>query len=150
MRARDLVRPYPTLSGRAPAVEAVQLAAATSVPSFLVIGPSGALVGVLSNTDILRALLPAYVAESPSIAGVLADDEADLLWEHCRRKRIDELVTPDAVVAPDATLVKVMSVMVSTKAPLVGVVDEGRLWGGISLDQVLDSLPPSEVSHPRS
>jgi hypothetical protein len=42
-----------------------------------------------------------------------------------------------------------MSVMVSTRAPLVGVVDEGRLLGGISLDQVLESLPPPEVSHPR-
>jgi CBS domain-containing protein len=118
------------------------VAAATSVRSFLVIGPSGALIGVLSNTDILRAMLPFYVAESPSIAGVLAHDETELLWEHCRRKRVGDLVTPDAVVAPDATIVEVISVMTRTRTPLVGVAAEGRLLGGISIDQVLDSVAP--------
>lgn len=150
MRARDLVRPYPTLSSGAPAIRAVQLAAATSVRSFLVVDPSGALIGVLSNTDILRAMLPTYLEDSPSIAGVIPSNQADLLYKHGQRKRVGNVVTQDAAVAPDATLVKIMSVMVSTRAPLVGVVDEGRLLGGISLDQVLESLPPPEVSHPRS
>jgi CBS domain-containing protein len=104
------------------------------------------LIGVLSNTDILRAMLPPYVEEGPSIARVLADDETDLLWKHCRRKRVEELVTRDAVVAPDATIVEVICVMIGTRAPLVGVAAEGRLLGGISLDQVLDSLPPPRLS----
>jgi len=146
MRAHDLVRPHPTLSAPAPASGAVHLARATSVRSFLVIDPSGVLVGVVSNTDILRAMLPPYVEERPSIARVLAHDEADLLWEHCRRKRIEELVTPGAVVSPDATIVEVISVMIRTRAPLVGVAAEGRLLGGISLGQVLDSLPPPRLS----
>jgi CBS domain-containing protein len=148
MRARDLVRPYPMLSAGAPAAGAVQRAAATSVRSFLVVDPSGALIGVLSNTDILRAMLPSYLEDSPSIAGVIPGDQEDLLWKHGSRKRVGQVAIPDAAVAPDATLLEVMSVMVSTRASLVGVVAEGRLLGGISLDQVLDSLSPPPMNRP--
>ncbi len=148
MRARDLVRPYPTLPAGAPASRAIQLAKATSIRSFLVVDPSGAPIGVLSNTDILRAVIPTYLEDSPSIAGVIPGDQEDLLWRHGRRKRVGQLAVPDAAVAPDATLVKVMSVMVSARTPLMSVVAEGRLLGGISLDQVLDSLPPPPMSHP--
>jgi CBS domain-containing protein len=143
MRARDLVRPHPVVSAHASAMDAVRSAATTSVRSVLVIDAAGAIVGVLSSTDLLRAIVPPFVEESPSIARALRSDENDPLRLHGRRKRVSQLLaagSADAVVAADAALVEVMSVMVRTRIPLVGVVEDGRLLGGVTVDQLLDQL----------
>jgi CBS domain-containing protein len=44
------------------------------------------------------------------------------------------------VVAADDTLVEVAAAMVRSHASLVGVLDEGRLVGGISIDDLISHL----------
>jgi CBS domain-containing protein len=143
MRALDLTRRQPTVWVGAPLAEAARLLADSTVRAVLVTDAGGRLVDVLSDSALVRAMLPAYVAEAESLAGVLGEDAAGLLWRQCQGKRIGELLEEREVppkVAPDDTLIEVMSVMVRARVPLVGVVEGDQLLGGIGIDRLLDQL----------
>jgi CBS domain-containing protein len=122
--------------------EAARLLADSTVRAVLVTDAGGRLVDVLSDSALVRAMLPTYVAEAESLAGVLGEDAAGLLWRQCQGKRIGELLEERVPpkVAPDDTLIEVMSVMVRARVPLVGVVEGDRLLGGIGIDRLLDQL----------
>ncbi len=93
---------------------------------------------------LLRRLLPLYVEEDRSLAGVVEEEAADVLWRRLEGRSVQDLL-PDVkgqepVVDADATLVEVASVMVRAATPLVGVVEAGVLVGGITLNDLLAHL----------
>lgn len=143
MRARDLARRQPSVWVGAPASEAARALAETDVRALLVVDEGGRLVGVLSDSDLLRALLPSYVEEAGSLAGVLEEEAAELLWRQIQDRRVEELLQ-DREVFPQVnggdTLVEVASVMVRSRASLVGVVEGERLVGGITISDLLSRL----------
>ncbi len=144
MRARNLAGPQPAVRSDAPASEAAALLSRHDVRAVLVRGPEGELAGVLSDSMLLRRLLPLYVEEDRSLAGVVEEEAADVLWRRLEGRSVQDLL-PDVkgqepVVDADATLVEVASVMVRAATPLVGVVEAGVLVGGITLNDLLAHL----------
>ena len=144
MRARDLAVPYPLLPADAPATEAARLLAGEPVDAVFV-DRHGQLQGVVSDIGLLVRLLPGYVVEDPTLAQVMEEDAADLLWRRLEGRRVGELLPRTGAaevpqVDAEATLMQVAAVMAGARAPMVAVREGGRLIGGITSSALLTRL----------
>ena len=132
------------LRDTAPAVEAAAVLVRHDVRAALVVGDAGEFVGVLSDSELLRALLPPFVGESRALARVLEEGASDVLFRRVESLSVRDLMPDERDATPivhgDDTLVEVADVMVRSRASLVGVLDEGRLIGGISIDDLISHL----------
>ena len=144
MKARNLASPQPVLRVRAPARDAAAVLGRHDVRSVLVVDDQGSFVGILSDSELLRGLLPSYVDLSSTLAHVLEEGAAEVLYRRLEGRAIADLMPRDRDVAPlvggDDTLVEVASVMVRARASAVGVIDDDRLIGGITIDDLLSHL----------
>lgn len=144
MKARDLARAQPSVRGDAPAIDTARLLAERDIRAVMVLDADERLLGVVNDSALLRSLLPSYVDEAASLAHVIDEAAADLLSRRLNGLRAVDLVpgdeTPPPRVEGDATLVEVASVMVWLHVPLVAVIDNGRLIGGITIDELLSRL----------
>jgi len=144
MKARDLAIPHPSVQIDQPAGEGVAILSRQDVRGVLVVDAEGNVVGVLSDSDLLRRLLPSYVEENGALARVLEEGVADVLFQRLAGKRVRDLLRDDLreipVVDGDANLVAVASLMVRTRCSLIGVREGGRLVGGIGIERLLSHL----------
>jgi CBS-domain-containing membrane protein len=144
MKARNLASPQPTLRDDAPAVEAATVLARHDVRAVLVVDRAAELVGVLSDSELLRTLLPPFVGESEALAHVIEEAASDLLFQRLEGRTVADLIPADRETRPivdgDDTLIEVASVMVRSRSSLVGVIDDGRLVGGITIDDLVSHL----------
>lgn len=144
MRARNIASRHHTVAADAPALEAAALLSRLDVRAVLVMDAEGDLAGVLSDSLLLAALLPDYVEEDATLARVVEEDAVDLLHRHLEDRTVEDLLDvhagPHPEVPGDARLLEVAAMMVRTGLSLVGVRDEGRVIGGISIDDLLTYL----------
>jgi CBS domain-containing protein len=144
VKARNLASPRETLRTDDPASEAARILSRHDVRAVLVVDAEGHLAGVLSDSELLRRLLPAYVEDNEALARVLDEAASEALYQRLEGRTVAELVRTDREEAPvvdgEDTLVEVAAVMVRSRASLVGVVDAGRLIGGISIDDLVSHL----------
>lgn len=144
MKARELAVPLPTVLAGAPASEAARLIADPSVRAVLVLNEGGVVRGVVSDVDLLRFLIPAYVAEAQQLAAVIDERTSDELWSRLEGRTASDLLreereeTPE--VAADDTLVEVAAAMLRTRTPAVAVREGDRVIGGITLTDLLTTL----------
>ncbi len=143
MRARDLAVPYPLLSADAPAAEVARLLAEEEVDAVFV-DRQGQLQGVVSDIGLLLRMLPGYIIEDPTLAQVLEEGAADLLWRRLEGHTAAELLPKRGAEVPqvvgDATLMQVAAVMAGARAPMVAVREGDRLIGGITSSALLTRL----------
>jgi CBS domain-containing protein len=132
------------LRSDAPAGEAAAVLARHEIRAVLVVDERERFVGVLSDSELLRGLLPPYVGEASMLAHVLEEGAAEILYRRLEGRLVAGLMPHDRDVVPvvdaDDTLVEVASVMVRARASAVGVMDGGRLIGGITIDDLLSHL----------
>ncbi|HYU58827.1 MAG TPA: CBS domain-containing protein [Actinomycetota bacterium] len=144
MKARNLASPQETLRTDQEAGEAASVLSRYGVRAVLVVDPAGSFAGVISDSELLRRLLPAYVTENEALARVLEEGAAEALQGRLEGLTVADLMPGDReeypVVDGEDTLVEVAATMVRSRASLVGVVDEGRLIGGISIDDLVSHL----------
>jgi CBS domain-containing protein len=144
MKARNLASPRETIPADAPAADAARILARHDVRAVLVIDATGGFAGVLSDSELLRGLLPSYVEEHDALARVLDEFASEALYRRLEGKSVADLMPVDRetepVVDADDNLIEVASTMVHARASLVGVVDDGRLIGGISIDDLISHL----------
>jgi CBS domain-containing protein len=144
VKARNLASPQERLRHDASAVEAAAVLARHDLRAILVVGDAGEFVGILSDSELLRALLPPFIGESQALARVLEEGASEVLFRRIASLTVRDLMPDERDVAPivdgDDTLVEVADVMVRSRASLVGVMDQGRLVGGISIDDLISHL----------
>ena len=144
MKARNLASPQPVVRADAPARDAASVLARHDVRAVLVVDERDEFLGVLSDSELLRGLLPAYVDQARMLARVLEEGAAEVLYRRLEGRSVADLMLDDGDVEPlvsgDDTLIEVASVMVRARAPAVGVMDDGRLIGGITIDHLLTHL----------
>jgi CBS domain-containing protein len=147
MKARDLCSPHASVSLDDPVSEAVRLLTHAEARGVLVIDAEGRLAGVLSSEAVLRQLLPSYVTEAEALAGVLDEATSETLWRRLALRRVGDVLPHRPEVMPEVdvgdSLIEVASTMLRARTPLVGVVEQGRLVGGITLYALLDRLIPT-------
>ena len=142
MKALGLAGPQETLQADASAQDAALVLSRIQTSAALVVDVD-TFVGVVTDEDLLKALLPSYVGEADALARVLEEDSSDRLWQRLEGRTVRDLIQDreeEAVVDGGATLVEVASVMVHAEAPIVAVVEDGRLVGGITIDHLLTHL----------
>src|SRR3990172_503510 len=136
--------PHAPLRRDAPAAEATDTLSRHDVRAVLVVDDGSSFVGVISDSELLRALLPPFVAESEALARVFEEAASESLFRRLDGRTVGDLMPQERdehpVVDADDTLVEVASTMVRARASLVGVLEEGRLVGGISIDDLLSHL----------
>lgn len=152
MRARDLMQSFPVVSTDTDALTATRLLVERGLPGLVVLDASGLPLVVLPASQVLRFALPDYIEEDPMLAGVIPEQEADLLCHALSGHTVAELMPDKAylphrdadrpIVAPTATAIQIASVMSRQKSPIVAVMDHGEVLGVITVHQLLGALLP--------
>jgi CBS domain-containing protein len=109
-----------------------------------VVSEQGDVLGMVTDEDVLSALLPSYVLADEALAGVLDETAGAELGERLERRRVADVVDlrrrGRPTVGPDDTLVEVAAAMTRSNDPGVLVVEGGRLLGAITVDRLLAAL----------
>ncbi|MEV5612430.1 CBS domain-containing protein [Streptomyces sp. NPDC052225] len=148
MRARDLAVEYETVGVADDATQAARLMAEHRLPGLLVLGADGAPAAILPASQLVKAIVPAYVLEDPTLAAVVDEKHADRLCQALKGRTVGDCLpskpAPPPVAAPDDTALEVAALMARVRSPLVAVTergpDGGRLLGVITASHLLQAL----------
>lgn len=120
---------------------AATLLAEHRLPGLVVTDPAGHPVSILPASQVVRILVPSYVQDDPSLAGVLSESMADRMADKLRGKTVAALIPHDApelaVVKDDDTIVEVAALMARLRCPLAAVMRGGSLIGVITASRLL-------------
>lgn len=149
MRADDMAEEFPIVGLDSLALEAAQLMAGHRLPGIVVTDADGRPHSVLPASEVVKFLVPAYVQEDPSLAGVLSESMADRVADKLGDKTVRELLpagSPElAVVDHDDTLVEAAAIMARLRCPLAAVMRGGTLIGVITASRLLAlALAPAD------
>lgn len=142
MQAAQVAEQFPVVGLDSPAWDAVEALATRRMPGIVVTDTDGAPYTVLPSSQVVRFLVPRYVQDDPSLAGVLGETLADRMADRLIDKTVRSLLPNDPVelpsVAGDDTMIEVAAVMARLRCPLVAVMDNGRLTGVITASRLLE------------
>jgi CBS domain-containing protein len=145
MHARDVAQPFPSVRRETSAVEAARLLAEQNLPGLVVVDGSDRPVSVLLGPDILRAALPSYCIDDPTLTRVIDEGAADLFARELGDRTVAQCIAGAGrdlpLVSPSATVLEVAAVMARTRSSLVVVADRGEpMIGVITLDGLLERV----------
>ncbi len=149
MRARDLAKPFPTVSVDEDVFTAARMMATEHSPGLIVCDPDGRPYTVLPGSQVLNFLIPRYVQEQPALARAFDERASDALIDKLVRHTVRDVLPKPAdldelpIVDADATTIEIAAVMARMHSPLVAVVDGGRVLGAITVSQLLTHLLPA-------
>ncbi|WP_265446041.1 CBS domain-containing protein [Flexivirga meconopsidis] len=168
MRARELAKPFPTVTLETDALVAAATMGERDLPGLVVLDKEGRPFTVVPASQVLRFVIPGYVQDDPHLARVYDEEAADRFCQKLAAVTIGDIIgtkRPDdydhlPVVDADAKLVEVAAVMARNRSPLalvtegdepVGVIRIGTLLGKLlptTAEQVPDALPDYPASSP--
>ena len=142
MHADQIAEEFPVVASTSNALDAGRLMAKRRLPGLVVTDADGKPVTILPASQVVRMLVPNYVQDDPSLAGVLNESMADHIADAIGEKTVAEILPkplPDMpTVNSDDNIVEVAAVMAHERAPLVAVVEKGRLVGVITASRLLE------------
>jgi CBS domain-containing protein len=139
---------YETVGVDTDAMTAARLMAEHRLPGLLVVDEEGAPRAILPASQMIKAVVPSYVLDDPTLAAVVDEGHADRLCQVLRgrvvRDCLSRSVPSPPVAEPDATALEVAALMARVRSPLVAVVEEAgtgkRLLGVITAAHLLERL----------
>lgn len=133
---------FPVVAVDSDVLAAARLMADRRLPGIVVADAAGRPCSVLPASEVVRFLVPRYVQDDPSLAGVLSEASADRVAEKLSGKTVRSLLPDDERELPtvdaDDTLVEVAAKMARLRCPLVAVVHERELLGVITASRLLE------------
>jgi CBS domain-containing protein len=141
---------FPVIGVEDDAWTAVTQLAENRLPGLVVADPDGRPVSILPASQVLRILVPQYVQDDPSLAGVLSESMADRVCDKLRGKKVRALIPDDvpelAVVKDDDTIIEVAAIMARLRCPLAVVMRGTEAIGVITASRLLQLAltPPPE------
>lgn len=143
MHAEDMAEEFPVITVDSNALDAARVLAEHRLPGILVTQTSGKPYAVLPASQVVRFLVPTYVQDDPSLAGVLNESVADRAAEKLGGKKVRDVLPEHLVDVPaanaDDTIIEVAAIMARFRSPLIAVMKEGRLHGVITASRLLDA-----------
>lgn len=144
VQAKDLMRRAAVFHPDDPAEDLVLAFETAGLRAVAVASLDGRLIRMVTDLDLLHALLPPYVQEDPVLARVLEDNAAWALRRRLKGQRVRHVanVRPGSgqAVRPEDTLVEVTSAMVQVGDPAIPVVAGDVVVGVIAVDELLPAL----------
>ncbi len=141
MHAGDIAEDFPVVTMDSGALDAARLLAEHRLPGIVVTDTSGRPNAVLPASQVVRFLVPAYVQDDPSLAGVLNESVADRCAEKLATKTVRDVIPKHLVDVPtvDAndTIIEVAALMAQYRSPLLAVMKDGELHGVITASRLL-------------
>lgn len=132
---------FPVIGVEDDAWTAITQLAEQRLPGLVVTDPAGRPVSILPASQVVRILVPSYVRDDPSLAGVLSESMADRVADKLRGKTVRALIPDDApelaVVKDDDTIVEVAAIMARLRCPLAAVMRGQELVGVITASRLL-------------
>ena len=123
------------------ALDAVRLLAEHRLPGIVVTDGAGAPRAVLPASQVVRFLVPRYVQDDPSLAGVLSESMADRLTERLKGKKVRDVLPEHlaSITSADAddTLLETAAMMARQRSPLLPVIKDDQMYGVITASQLL-------------
>lgn len=154
MKALDLMqRELITTTAETAIEDAVRLMVANRISGLPVVDSTGALLGILSEGDLLRRAELGTEARVPAWLGWLTGQgraAREYVREHARKVG-DVMTAPAISVTPQTELAEVVALMESRRIKRVPVVQGGRLVGMLTrcdLVRALESLLPKLDTRP--
>ena len=142
MRAEQIAEEFPAVALDSNALDAVQLLATRRLPGLIVTDSAGTPVTILPASQVVRLLVPPYVQEDPSLAGVLSESMADRIADKLGEQTVEAVLpkpTPQmSTVKWDDTIVEVAAIMARNRSPLVAVMSGDGLVGVITASRLLE------------
>jgi CBS domain-containing protein len=141
VRAEQIAEQFPAVALESNALDAVRLLITHQLPGLLVTDSAGTPVTILPASQVVKLVVPPYVQEDPSLAGVLSESMADRIADKLGGKSVKEVLPkppPEmATVNSDDTIVEVAAIMARDRSPLVCVMSGDRLVGVITAARLL-------------
>jgi CBS domain-containing protein len=141
MRAEELAEDFPVVTVDSDALGAARLLAEHRLPGIVVTDGSGKPSAVLPASQVVRFIVPKYVQDDPSLAGVLNESMADRAAEKLGGKTVGDMLPDHLTNVPwahaDDTIIEVAAVMARLHSPLIAVVKEETLLGVITASRLL-------------
>jgi hypothetical protein len=139
---------FPLIGVEDDAWTAVTQLAENRLPGLVVMDTAGKPLTILPASQVVRILVPRYVQDDPSLAGVLSESMADRVCDKLRDKKVEALIPDDvpelAVVHDDDTIIEVAAVMARLRCPLAVVMRDDEPVGVITASRLLQlALTPS-------
>jgi predicted transcriptional regulator len=142
VRAEQIAEQFPVVASDSGALDAVRLMAERRLPGLVVTDPQGQPLTILPASQVVRLLVPAYIQDDPSLAGVLGEQAADRVADKLGGKSVQQVLPKSGPHMPtvnvDDTIVEVAAVMARDHSPLVAVVSGKRLVGVITASRLLE------------
>ena len=129
MHAEDIAEDFPVITIDSDALEAARTLAEHRLPGIVVTDSSGQPYAVLPASQVVRFIVPRYVQDDPSLAGVLSESMADRAAEKLGGKTVRD-------VLPEH-LLDVAALMARLRSPLIAVIKDGKLHGVITASRLL-------------
>ncbi|HZE18083.1 MAG TPA: CBS domain-containing protein [Mycobacterium sp.] len=141
MRAADIAEDFPVVRIDSDALDAARMLAEHHLPGLLVTDTSGKPYAVLPASQVLQFIVPRYVQDDLSLAGVLSESMADHAAKSLRGKTVRDVLPDHLLNIPPAnahdTIIAVAAQMARLRSPLIAVTKDGRLHGVITASRLL-------------
>jgi predicted transcriptional regulator len=142
VRAEQIAEEFPVVALDSDALDAVRLLATRRLPGLVVTDSAGTPVTILPASQVVRLLVPAYIQEDPSLAGVLSESIADRIADKLGGKSVAAVLPkppPEmATVKADDTIIEVAAIMARNRSPLVAVMSGEGIVGVITAPRLLE------------
>jgi len=138
MKAKEIMtRPIITVSPTTILLEVAQKMIEHHIGSMPVVDQDGQLVGIITQGDFSRSpgrMVPFSLFESPNVLGNwLYPDQVEKVYKAARNLRAQDIMhTPVVQVSPEASLERILSLMLQYDINRIPVVRRGRIVGIIS------------------
>jgi CBS-domain-containing membrane protein len=141
VRAEDLDEQFPIVSVDSDALDAARLIAEHGLPGLIVTDASRKPCGMLLASEMLRFVLPRYVQDNITLAGVMGAALADSASENLAGKTVGDVLPKQTRTIPTVNardgVIKVAAEMTEHRSPLIAVMEKGTLHGVITAARLL-------------
>jgi CBS domain-containing protein len=143
VHAGDIAEDFPVVAMDSVALDAARLLAEHRLPGIVVTDKSGRPYAVLPASQVVRFVVPGYVLDDPSLAGVLNESMADRCADKLGGKKVRDVLPEHLLDVPtvdsDDTIIEVAAIMARHRSPLLAVMKNGRLQGVITASRLLEA-----------
>lgn len=148
MRVKDIMRtPVVTISDKATLREAVALLSAARVGGLPVVNEEWELVGIVTEYDIIKAMMPTYEDVVSAEAGLLSPDVIEDRAYQVRDMPITSVMTRRLITLEESdSVLKGASAMITRRLRWLPVVKEKKPVGIVSRIDVLQALMQGKVA----